>query len=149
VIGLAAAVGSNLVHGVAPVVLASTLVWVVLGYAFYSWAYAAAGSTAERQDQVQTLALPLAVPIMFGYFMATTTLASGAPSALFDVLAYLPPTAPFAVPVLVALGTIAWWQFAISATICVACTVGVARLAVRVYRGQILDRGPRLTLRRP
>ena len=56
---LAKAVGSSLVHGAAPLVVAATLVWLILGYAFYSWLYAAAGSLAERQDQVQSLALPL------------------------------------------------------------------------------------------
>ena len=59
---LGAAVGSDLLHGSAPLVLVSTLVWLVLGYAFYCWVYAAAGSMAERQDQVQSLALPLSLP---------------------------------------------------------------------------------------
>ena len=145
--GLAHAVGSDLVHGTSPDVLLSALIWLVLGYAFYSWAYAAAGSMAERQAQVQTLAFPLALPVIFAYFMATTTLASGSPSTFFEVLAYLPPTAPFAVPVLTALGAIACWQFAISAALSVVCTVGVARLAMAVYRRSILRTGARVRLR--
>jgi hypothetical protein len=56
-------------------VLLSALIWLVLGYAFSSWVYAAAGSMPERQAQVQTLAFPLALPVIFAYFMATTTLA--------------------------------------------------------------------------
>ena len=48
---------------------------------------------------------------------------------VFDVLAYLPPTAPFAMPVLVGLGAVAWWQFTASVAISVICTVGLARLA--------------------
>ncbi len=46
--------------------------WLVLGYAFYCWVYAAAGSMAERQDQVQSLAFPLSLPLIFGYIMALT-----------------------------------------------------------------------------
>ena len=69
--------------------------------------------------------------------MATTTLASGAPSTFFEALAYVPPTAPFVVPVLVALGAITWWQFAISVALIVAATVAVARLAIGVYRRAI------------
>jgi len=144
---LAHAVGSDLVHGASPAVLASALIWLVLGYAFYCWVYAAAGSMTERQAQVQTLAFPLALPVIFAYFMATATLASGNPSTLFEVLAYLPPTAPFAVTVLTALGAITWWQFAISAALSVACTVGVARLAMAVYRRAILRTGARVRLR--
>ena len=146
-IGLAHAVGSDLVHGTAPGVLVSAVVWLVLGYAFYSWVYAAAGSMTERQGQVQTLAFPLALPIIFAYFMATTTLASGTPSTFFEALAYVPPTAPFVVPVLVALGAITWWQFAISVALIVVSTVAVARLAMRVYATATLRTGARVRLR--
>ena len=74
-----AAVGSDLLHGTAPLVLACQLLWLVLGYAFYCWVYAAAGSTAERQDQVQTLALPLSIPILLGYIFSITVASSGQP----------------------------------------------------------------------
>jgi ABC-2 type transport system permease protein len=146
-IGLAHAVGSDLVHGSAPGVLVSALVWLVFGYAFYSWVYAAAGAMIERQAQVQALAFPLALPIIFAYFMATTALASGAPSTFFEALAYVPPTAPFVVPVLVALGAITWWQFAISMALIVAATVAIARLATGVYRTATLRTGARVRLR--
>ena len=35
-----AAVGSDLLKGTGPLVLASELLWLVLGYAFYCWVYA-------------------------------------------------------------------------------------------------------------
>ena len=108
---LAKVVGSNLVHGAAPLVVAATLVWLVLGYAFYSWVYAAAGSLAERQDQVQSLALPLSAPLIFGYIVSLIGVSSGSASLLVKVLAYLPPTAPFAMPTLVGFGEATWWQF--------------------------------------
>ncbi len=143
---LAKSVGSDLLHGTAPVVLLSTLAWLVLGYAFYCWVYAAAGSLAERQDQVQSLAFPLSLPIIFGYIMAITAV-SGNPSYFFKVLAYLPPTAPFAMPVLVGLGAVTWWEFLASALISIACTVGLARLATGIYRRAILRTGGRVKLR--
>jgi len=144
---VAKGVGSDLLHGTAPVVLVSTLAWLVLGYCFYCWVYAAAGSLAERQDQVQTLALPLSLPIIFGYVMSITAISSGNPSALFKVLAYLPPTAPFAMPVLVGLGAVSWWEFLASAVISVVCTLGVARLASVIYKRAILRTGARVKLR--
>jgi ABC-2 type transport system permease protein len=144
---LAEGVGSNLLHGTAPVELVSTLAWLVLGYSFYCWVYAAAGSLAERQDQIQTLALPLSLPMIFGYVMALTAAGSGTPSAFFKVLAYLPPTAPFAMPVLVGLGAVTWWEFLASAAISIVCTVGVARLAAGIYRRAILRTGGRVKLR--
>jgi ABC-type Na+ efflux pump permease subunit len=99
-------------------VVAATLVWLVLGYAFYSWLYAAAGSLAERQDQVQSLALPLAAPLIFGYIASLAGVSSGHASLLVKVLAYLPPTAPFAMPTLVGFGEATWWRPASTARPC-------------------------------
>jgi len=144
---LAKAVGANLVHGAAPLVVAATLVWLVLGYAFYSWEYAAAGSLAERQDQVQSLALPLAAPLIFGYIVSLIGVRSGSASPLVKVLAYLPPTAPFAMPTLVGFGEATWWQFLLSVVVSVVCTVLVARVAARVYRTAVLRTGRRVRLR--
>lgn len=144
---LARAVSSSLVHGTAPLVLAATLVWLVLGYAFYSWIYAAAGSLAERQDQVQSLALPLSAPLIFGYIVSLIGVSSGNASLLVKVLAYLPPTAPFAMPTLVGFGEATWWQFLLSAAVSLACTVVVALLAARVYRAAVLQTGGRVRLR--
>ena len=146
-LALSKAVGSSLLHGSAPLVVVSTLVWLVLGYAFYCWVYAAAGSMIERQDQVQSLVLPLSLPMIFGYIMALTGASSGSPSMLLKVLAFLPPTAPFTMPVLVGFGVVTWWAFLISAAISVLCTVGVARLAATVYRRAILRTGSRVRLR--
>jgi ABC-2 type transport system permease protein len=141
------AVGSSFLHGTGPATLAATLVWLVLGYAFYCWVYAAAGSTVERQDQVQSLAFPLSLPIIFGYIMAITTVTTGSASGLFKVLAYVPPTAPFAMPVLVGFGEVTWWEFTGSALLSIGCTVLVARMAATIYRRAILRTGRRVHLR--
>jgi ABC-2 type transport system permease protein len=144
---LAEAVGSSLVHGAAPLVVAATLAWLVLGYAFYSWVYAAAGSLAERQDQVQSLALPLSAPLIFGYIVSLIGVSSGSPSLLVKVLAYVPPTAPFAMPALVGFGDATWWQFLLSVILTLACTLVVALAAARVYRTAVLQTGARVRLR--
>jgi ABC-2 type transport system permease protein len=146
-VALAKATHSDALAGIMPATVASTLAWLILGYAFYSWVYAAAGSTASRPEQAQSLLLPLGLPVIFGYLMATAAITSGNPSAFFHVLAYLPPTAPFAMPVLVSLGAASWWQVALSAAVSVACTAGVARAAIAVYRTSILRTGRRVPLR--
>lgn len=146
-LALGAAVGSTLVQGAAPLVVVSVLVWLVLGYAFYSWLYAAAGSMAERQDQVQSMALPLSAPLILGYIVSLVGASSGEPSLLIKILAYLPPTAPFAMPTLVGFGRAAWWQFLLSVLLSLACTLGVAVVASRVYRTAVLRTGGRVRLR--
>ena len=140
-LGLANVVGSDVLEGTAPLVVMSTLVWLLLGYAFYCWVYAAAGSLTERQDQVQTLAFPLSLPIVFGYITALTATTAQHSSTLIHVLAYLPPTAPFAMPALVGLHAVRWWEFPISAAVSIVATIGMARFAVSIYRRAILRTG--------
>lgn len=144
---LAKAVGSNLLHGAAPLEIVSVLVWLILGYAFYSWIYAAAGSMAERQDQVQTLALPLSVPLIIGYVASLIGASGTHASTLLTVLAYLPPTAPFAMPVLVGFGAVSGWGFMASVLLSLAATYAIAHLAASVYRRAILQTGARVHLR--
>lgn len=146
-LALGAAVGSDVLNGSTPLTLVATLVWLVAGYAFYCWIYAAVGSMAERQDQVQALAVPVSLPMVLGYVMAVAAASTGSSSTFFDVLAYVPLTAPFAMPVLVGIGAVAWWQFAISLAVSVVSTVLVARLAAAVYRRSVLRTGRRVKLR--
>jgi ABC-2 type transport system permease protein len=146
-VGEVRATHSDVLNGITPQTVAAALTWLILGYAFYAWVYAAAGSTADRQEQAQSLLIPLGLPVIFGFFVAATAAMSGNPSVLVHVLAYLPPTAPFAMPVLVSLGAASAWQFALSAAISVACTVGLARGAIAVYRTSILQTGRRVSLR--
>ncbi len=146
-LGLSGAVGSDLLHGTGPVTVLAALLWLVLGYAFYCWMYAAAGSTVERQEQVQSLAFPLAIPVLVGYISSLTVATTGTPNTFVDVLAYLPPTAPFAMPTLVGIGAATWWEFAISVVLSIASTVAVARLATSIYRRAILRTGRRVRVR--
>ena len=138
---LSKTVGADLLKGAGTATIVASLVELVLGYAFYCWVYAAAGSMVERQDQVQSMALPLAAPMIFGYITSITAASSGHASGLFHVLAFLPPTAPFAVPVMVGLNQISWVGFAISAAISVVSTLVVSRLAARIYRRAVLRTG--------
>jgi ABC-2 type transport system permease protein len=141
--GLARAVHSDVLAGLSPLAVTAAVTWLLLGYAFYSWVYAAAGSTVDRQEQAQSLLLPLALPVIAGYLVATSAVSSGNPSLLLHVLAYLPPTAPFAMPALVSLGAATWWQFALSAALSLACTAGTARVAIAIYTASILRSGGR------
>jgi len=144
---LSKAVGSNLLHGTGPLEVVSTLVWLVLGYTFYCWVYAAAGSMAERQDQVQSLALPLSLPLIVGYIVSLTSASAASPSLLLKIFAYIPLTAPFAMTTMVGFGAVTWWQFALSVVITLASTVAVARVATSIYRRAILRTGSRVRLR--
>jgi ABC-2 type transport system permease protein len=146
-LGLGAAVGSDLLKGDNPTNVLATVIWLVLGYIFYCWVYAAGGSLASRQEHIQTLAFPLQLPLLLGYITSLTAISSGHASTFVHVLAYLPPTAPFAMPVLVALGQVTWWQFLTAVVLSLAATAAIARLAATVYVRAILRTGQRVRLR--
>jgi len=76
-----------------------------------------------------------------------TVASSGNTSLFFKVLAYLPPTAPFCMPVLVALNQVSWWQFLASVLITLVGTAAMAVFAARVYRRAVLQTGARVRLR--
>jgi len=96
---------------------------------------------------VQSMALPLSAPLIFGYIVCLTGVSSGNASLLVKVLAYVPPTAPFAMPTLVGFGEATWWQFMLSVVVCLVFTVWVALVAARVYRMAVLRTGGRVRLR--
>ena len=73
--------------------------------------------------------------------------AQATPDLFFKILAYLPPTAPFCMPVLVGLNQVTWWEFVASVLISIAGTVGMAIFAARIYRRAVLRTGGRVSLR--
>jgi len=141
------AVGTNILHGTAGRQLAQTLGWFLLGYAFYSFLNAAAGSVVNRQEEASSMAFPIQLPLLIGYLSTIGALSSGDDSALLRILSFLPPTAPVTMPIRIAIGAAKPWQVAASLVLLVGGIVVVARLASRVYARSILRTGKRLKFR--
>lgn len=138
--------GTNIFEGSARWSVLWTLVWFLLGYALYAWVYAAVGSLSSRQADAQNAAFPLGIPMIVGYISATTLLGGGDPSGFVEVLSYLPPTAPFVMPMLIGVGKVAPWQIAASVGLTVATIALLVRVAGDVYARAILHSGRRLKL---
>jgi ABC-2 type transport system permease protein len=85
--------------------------------------------------------------MIFGYVTALTGASSGSANELVKVLAYIPPTAPFDMPVLVGASEVSWWGFSISVALSLVATVATARLAAMIYRRAILRTGRRVKYR--
>jgi ABC-2 type transport system permease protein len=146
-LGLGAAVGSSLVHGAAAGIVIVGAVFLVLGYAFYCTAFAAAGSLVSRQSDVGTVVLPVQLPLIVAYALSYTVIYANGASAFYHVLGFLPPTAPIAMPVLYAAGDVPAWQAAVSAALVAAGTAWMARTAATIYGRSILRTGARVRLR--
>jgi ABC-2 type transport system permease protein len=146
-LGLGAAVGSSLVHGAAVGIVVVGAVFLVLGYAFYCTAFAAAGSLVSRQSDVGTVVMPVQLPLILAYALSYTVIYANGASTFYHVLGFLPPTAPIAMPVLYAAGDVPAWQAAVSAGLVAVGTVWMARTAATIYARSILRTGSRVRLR--
>jgi len=139
--------GSSLVHGAELGIVIIGGVYIVLGYAFYCTAFAAAGSLVSRQSDVNSTVLPVQIPLIVAYALSYTVIYANGANALYHVLGFLPPTAPVAMPVLYAAGDVPLWQVAVSAVLLAAGTVWMARVATRIYTASILRTGPKISFR--
>jgi ABC-2 type transport system permease protein len=139
--------GSSLVHGATLGVVIAGGVFIVLGYAFYCTAFAAAGSLVSRQSDVNSTILPVQLPLIIAYALSYTVVYANGASTFYHVLGFLPPTAPIAMPVLYAAGDVPVWQVAVAAVLTAVGTVWMARIAVRIYSNSILKTGPRISFR--
>jgi ABC-2 type transport system permease protein len=146
-LGLGYAVGSHVVSGSATGVVLVAGLWLVLGYAFYCTGFAAAGALITRQSDAYNAAFPLQLPLILAYGLTYTVIYAPTVNTFYHVLAFIPFTAPVAMPVLVAVGAAPAWQVAVSAAITVASTVWMARLAGTIYSRAILRTGIRLKVR--
>ncbi len=142
-----AVTGSSVIEGISPGAMAWTAVWFLLGFALYATLYAAAGSLVSRVEDAQNASGPLMLPIFLGYASAVSVIGGSDPSWFLRVLAFFPFTAPFDMPVLIALGEVPMWQVAISIGLMLAAIVGLSILGGVVYSRSILRAGKRLKWR--
>ncbi|MGE5226570.1 MAG: ABC transporter permease [Planctomycetaceae bacterium] len=120
--------------------------WFVLGYGFYAVLYAAAGSLVSRQEETQSLALPMTAVLFVAYILAFV--ATESPDSAVAVLGSLfPPTAPMVMIVRIAHGGVPAWQIVASVALTAAATYGLVRLAARIYAGGALRFGARVSVR--
>lgn len=118
-------------------------VWFLAGYALYCSAFAAAGALCNRPEDAQGAAMPIMLPMLAGYIVGFT--AFGGATPLLWVLAFIPPTAVLAMPVLYALGEVPFAGMLLSLAMTLAAAWLIARLGAKIYERSILRTGKRLS----
>ncbi len=144
---LALAVGSHAIRGAAGGVALIGALWLVLGFALYCTAFAAAGSLISRQSEVGNASMPLLIPLILAYSLSNGVLFGSGSSSFYHVLAFVPWTAPVAMPTMFATGAAPLWQVGVSALLCLLATVATARIAGVVYDRSVMRTGARVRLR--
>jgi ABC-2 type transport system permease protein len=143
---VAAVTGSLDITGDLVVAIALSLVWFVLGYAFYASAYAVAGALVPRQEEIQSTTTPLTMLILISLF-AGFAVNDNPDGTLAHVTAFLPPIAPVTMPSRIILGAAPAWEVAASAALMIVSTVVLIRFAGRIYAAVILRTGSAVKLR--
>jgi ABC-2 type transport system permease protein len=140
----AAAAGGMPMPELSPLLLASFIVFFLLGYFLYGALYAGVGSAVNTQQEAQSLALPVMMPLVLGFVFFPAVL--GSPDSPFSVTLSL---IPFFTPMLMFLRITAVtppaWQIALSVGLTLATVLGMTWAASRVYRVGILMYGKRPT----
>lgn len=124
--------------------LPAVLLWFLLGFALYSFAYAAAGAIVARQEEVQFVVVPMSLLNVGSYLLLFAMLANPhAPWA--RVLSFLPPFAPALMSARIALGVASPWEVLAAALVMLAAIYGVSRLVSRIYAAALVRGGARLS----
>ena len=122
------------------------LLWFVVGFLIFAVLFGAAGSLVSRMEEANTIAFPMTMAAVVGFFFSIVSLDD--PSGVVATIGtFIPLTAPFVVPVRAALEAIPVWQYVASLVICILF-IGVAtRVAGRIYAGGLLRYGGRVRVR--
>lgn len=135
--------GTNIPPGLGPL-LPLILVWFVLGFTLYAFAFAAAGAMVARQEEVQSVSLPLAAFQIVGFLLVYVAIASP-DNPWIRILSFLPPWAPVLMPARAILGTAQAWEVLVAAGLELLAIWGMVVLTARIYRGALVRGGARLT----
>ncbi len=121
------------------------LLFFTVGYFLYASLYAALGSMASSDEDLQQVQMP--VTLILVACMIHFPIIQRAPNSPMAVaLTMFPFTSPILMVCRITVQTPPFWQIALSLAICIATTVGVVRVSARIYRVGILMYGKRPSL---
>jgi ABC-2 type transport system permease protein len=130
---------------------ASTIVWLIvwflLGYAAYSFAFAAVASLVSRQEDVAAVVTPVLMLLIVGYILGISILPSTPNSGFVATLSLIPIFAPTLMPVRLALGVVPAWQAAVSLAGMIVVIPLLLVVSARIYQNAVLRSGARVKLR--
>lgn len=148
VVGLGAGIATGLVTlpGTAVAVFVSVLGWFVLGYTFFAVLYAAAGSLVSRQEDVNSVTMPITALIMAMYVLAQVTVQDPG-STLASVMSWIPPFSAMLMPLRIAAGETGLLQIVGTVILMVVSTSVLALVAAKIYERSVLGSGQRMSWR--
>lgn len=125
--------------------LMSYLFFGLIGYTLYLFLFAALGSTVSRIEDVNSVTSPVQFLVIAGYMIAFSVTSD--PNSVLAVAGSLIPfTAPFVMPLRVALVTVPWTQLLISGALLLLSCAVLSFISIKIYRWGTLNYGNKLKL---
>jgi ABC-2 type transport system permease protein len=128
------------------VAVLNLLLWFVIGFLIFAVLFGAAGSLVSRTEDANTIAMPMSMTAVVGFFVSLSAL-SDPDGPVATIFTFVPLTAPFVVPVRTALQAIPAWQYVIALIICLVSIAVLTVIAGRIYAGGLLRYGGRIGVR--
>lgn len=128
-----------------PYLAIMTILYFILGYFAYAFAYALTGSTVSKPEDIQSANTPVALLTALSFYLTYFTLTD--PTSNLNVFAALFPTSsPFCMPIRIMMGLASGWEVALSVAILAVTIFIVARVAIKIYSNAILNYGTKMSL---
>lgn len=144
--GLLENVSGTSIQGLTPALAIGFGVFFILGFILYSILYAAAGSMASRQEDVQQIVVPLTFVGLGGYLLSFIALPL-IEAPWVRVASWIPFVSSFLFPARIALSPPAPWEYLLSVGLLVVAIFGALWVAARIYGAGVLLYGQRPTMR--
>ena len=123
-----------------------TLVYFLLGYVAYALLYALTGSTVSKPEDIQSANTPVAIVSVIGFYLSYFTMMN--PTSELNLIAsYLPISSPFCMPFRVMMGLTNIQDIIISITILLVTIAIIAKIAIKIYSGAILNYGTKMSFK--
>jgi ABC-2 type transport system permease protein len=146
-LGAAVLTDSFALPATTPSAIPLLVVWFILGYALYSTALGFLGALASRMEEASNASTPVTMVAMISYFVAIFAVINDPSGPVAVVATYLPPSAPFVVPLRAAFDAIGPIEILISIAVTVAGIWVLFNVGARVYAGAVLQTAGRMKIR--
>ncbi len=122
----------------------ASLVYFLLGFTLYAFAFAAVGAMVGRSEELQTVTLPLTMPLVIGYVMVFFSF--GSPDAVWlKIVSWIPTQIATVMPARIALGHVAAWETPLTVVLMLISIYAMIRISARVYAGALIRGSQRVS----
>jgi len=107
----------------------------VVGFVMLAALWAAMGALVNRQEDINSVSMPLQVVAMLPFFLVVFLNDN---KAMMTLLSYIPFASPTAMPVRLFTGDAAAWEPLVALAILIVATIALVLVGARVYEGSLL-----------